>query len=248
MSIIKQIILLIILIIIANILIFIHCLRKGMPGFTLYVNNLINMKIKTINTKNINNFNKDRLIIMSNHMNGTDYIPIAQIFNKFNNNKNKKLYTVVTSKLLSSDENKNILTNTIKYFSKSFFQFCNFISYKKKDKNSGKGVRLKILEEISNNNTILLFPEGMVTKKGIPDSFKPGSFEICKENSISILPISIKYNRNIGVNEGDNTKFIKWFNLEPIIYIHDIINPDNYTNVNDMMQKTLDVIREPLIN
>jgi 1-acyl-sn-glycerol-3-phosphate acyltransferase len=246
MSIIKQIILLIVIIIISNILILIYSIKKGLKDFTLYVNNLINMKIKTINTKNINNFTKDRLIIMSNHMNGTDYIPIAQIFNNFN--KNKKIYTIVTSTLVSDKVNKNILTNTINLFSESFLKFCNFISYTKKDINSGQEVRKKIIEEINNNNTILLFPEGKVTKKGIPNSFKPGSFELCKENSISILPISIKYNKKIGVNDGDNANFLEWFNLEPTLYIHDIINPDEYTNVNELMQKTLDVIRKPLIN
>ncbi len=245
MSIIKQIILLIVIIIISNILILIYCLRKGMPGFTLYVGNLTNIKIKTINTKYINNFTKDRLIIMSNHMNGSDYIPIAQVFN--NLNKNKKIYTIVTSKLVSAEENKNILTNTINMFGNSFFKFCNFISYTKRDKESGQKVKELMLEEINNNNTILVFPEGIVTKNGIPTSFKPGSFELCKEHSISILPISIKYTTNIGVNEGDNTKFMDWFNLEPTLYIHDIINPDKFTNVNELMQKTLDVIRKPLI-
>jgi len=246
MSIIKKIILLIVIIIILNILIFIYCLKKGMPGFTLYVNNLIDMKTKTINTKNINNFTKDRLIIMCNHMNGTDYIPIAQIFNKLN--KNKKIYAIVLSTIVNSKQNKNLLTNTINLFGESFLKYCNFISYTKKDKNSGQEVRKKIIEEINNNNTILVFPEGKVTKKGIPDSFKPGTFEICKENSISILPISIKYNKNIGVNDNENAKFLDWFNIESTLYIHDIINPDEYTNVNELMQKTLDVIRKPLIN
>jgi 1-acyl-sn-glycerol-3-phosphate acyltransferase len=246
MTIIKQIIILIIIIIIGNILIFIHCLTKGMPGFTSYVNNLINMKTKTVNTKNINNFTKDKLIIMCNHMNGTDYIPIAQIFNKLN--KNKKLYTIVSSKLVTSPANKNTITNIINIFDKSFFKFCNFIKYTKGNKESGLEVRQKILEVINNNNTLLVFPEGVVTRKGIPESFKPGSFEICKENSISILPISIKYNKKLGINSDENVNFLDWFNTEATLYIHDIINPDDYKTVDDIMQKTLDIIRKPLID
>jgi 1-acyl-sn-glycerol-3-phosphate acyltransferase len=246
MSIIKQIIFLIIIIIISNILILIYSIRKGLKDLILYINNLANIKIKTINSKNLNNFTKDRIIIMANHMNGIDYLPISQLFN--NLNKNKKLYTVVTSTLFNCEQNKNILTNTMNYFGDSLFNYCNFIKYVKCNKDSGLEVRKKIVEEINNNNTVLIFPEGIVTPKGIPESFKPGSFEICKENSISILPITITYNKNLGVNSDENGKFMEWFNTDATLYIHDIINHDDCIDSNDMMQKTLNAIREPLIN
>jgi 1-acyl-sn-glycerol-3-phosphate acyltransferase len=245
MPILKQIILLILVIIFSNILVLIYSIRKGAYGLTLYINNLINIKIKTINTNNLHNFTKNRIIIMTNHMNGIDYLPIAQVFN--NLNKNKKLYTVVTSTLFSAEQNKNMITNTMDLFGDSFFNYCNFIKYIKRDKDSGKQVRQKIIEIINNNNTVLLFPEGIVTRKGIPESFKPGSFEICKENSISILPITIKYNKDLGVNENENGKFLDWINTEVTLYIHDIIIPNKCVNANEMMQKTLDAIRKPLI-
>ncbi len=248
MSIIKQIVFLIVIIIISNILILIYSIRKGVTGLTLYINNLSNIKIKTINTKNLNNFTKDRIIIMANHMNGIDYFPIAQIFNNLNKNNNKKLYTVVISTLFNIEKNKNIITNSMNYFGDSFINYCNLIKYVKNNKDSGLEVRKKIVEEINNNNTVLIFPEGTVTPKGIPQTFRPGSFEICKQNSISILPITIKYNKNLGVNPDEEAKFIDWFNTEATIYIHDIIKPDDCIDSNDMMQKTLNVIREPLID
>ncbi len=246
MSILKQIILLIVIFIISNILVLIYSIKKKIQIFVLYSNNLINMKIKTINTKNINNFTKNRLIIMSNHHNGTDYLPIAQIFNNLNKNPDKKLYTIVTSTLFNEKQNKGVITNIVNRLGDSMFNFCNFIKYNKGNKDSGKEVKNKIIELID-NHTILIFPEGIVTKKGIPESFKPGSFEICKDNNISILPLTIKYNKNIGVNENENTNLSNWFNAEATIYIHDIITPDSCINTNDMMQKTLNIIRSPFI-
>jgi 1-acyl-sn-glycerol-3-phosphate acyltransferase len=246
MSVIKQIILLIIIIVISNILILIYSIKKGVCGFLLYLNNLANIKIKTKNTYNLENFTKDRIIIMANHLNGIDYFPIAQIFN--NLNKNKSLYTIVTSKIFNAEQNKNIITNSMNYFGDSFINYCNLIKYIKGDKESGKEVRKKIVEVINNNNTVLLFPEGIVTRKGIPESFRPGSFEICKENSISILPITIKYNKKLGVNSDENAKFMDWFNTCATLYIHDIINPNDCVDSNDIMQKTLNAIRKPLLN
>jgi 1-acyl-sn-glycerol-3-phosphate acyltransferase len=206
------------------------------------------MKIKIVNYNNINNFTKDRLIIMSNHYIAIDYFPIAQIFNNLNKNPDKKLYTVINSKLLN-ENNKDVLSKSLGLFDKKFYKYSNCIEYTRGDKESGKIVRKNIIDTINNNNVILLFPEGIITRKGIPESFKPGSFEICKENSISILPLTIKYNKNIGLNENEKDKvdFKKWFNVEATIYVHDIITPDSCINANDMMQKTFNIIRSPLI-
>lgn len=245
MTIIKQIILLIIILIVSNILVFIYCFKKGMHEFILYANNLFNTKIKIINSKNINNFRKDRLLIMANHFNGTDYLSIAQVFN--NLNKNKKLYTVAFSHILTNDINKNILTNTAAIFNDYFFKLNNLLPYKKGNKNSGQEIKEKILKAINENNTVLIFPEGTSTIKGIPESFKPGSFELCKNNNISILPLTIKYNKNIGVNQNQNANFLNWFNFESTIYIHDIITPQSCIDSTEMMNKTLEVIRYPLI-
>jgi hypothetical protein len=41
---------------------------------------------------------------------------------------------------------------------------------------------------------------------------------------------------------------MEWFNTDATLYIHDIINHDDCIDSNDMMQKTLNAIREPLIN
>lgn len=248
MSKLKQVLIMLLIIILSNIYVLIYSIRKGLPHFTNYFNNLVNINVKVVNIDKINNFTKDRLIIMSNHMNGTDYLGMAQIFNNLNTNKNKKLYTLVISNLFTADFNKNLLTSILSKFGNTMFNFCNFIPYTKRDKNSGSEARKKIIELINSNNTIIIFPEGTVTQKGIPDSFKPGTFELCKDNNISILPISIKYNKNIGLYDGEPLNLFNWFNLEQTLYIHDIITPESCNNSTEMMQKTLEVIRKPLIN
>jgi 1-acyl-sn-glycerol-3-phosphate acyltransferase len=109
---------------------------------------------------------------------------------------------------------------------------------------SGEKVKKLMLEKINEGDTILLFPEGTTSRSGIPTNFKPGSFRMCAENDVEILPITLEFDRNIGLDTKDPVKLSDWFKLNPTIYIHKPVYDKNWEI---LMEKVYNAIREPLI-
>ena len=124
------------------------------------------------------------------------------------------------------------------------------IPYKRGDKDDGQNVKNTIKEYLANDKNILIYPEGCAHRNGIPVAFKQGIFDLAVENKMNILPITIKYNRDIGAEkwEPPNTKMM--FDNEVDIYIHDVINSgmDDCYKANDpvaLKHKVFNIISEP---
>jgi 1-acyl-sn-glycerol-3-phosphate acyltransferase len=101
-----------------------------------------------------------------------------------------------------------------------------------------------MLEKISNNHSVLIFPEGETTRTGIPQNFRPGSFKLCADNNIYILPVTLKYDKNIGVNRTEPININNWHNTTATIIFHPLIyNKD----ADILMQQVFNKIREPFI-
>jgi 1-acyl-sn-glycerol-3-phosphate acyltransferase len=96
---------------------------------------------------------------------------------------------------------------------------------------------------IKENNSVLLFPEGTTTRKGIPEDFKPGSFKMCSENKIKILPITLEYDKRVGRNNNDEFNVFKWFNTTATITIHE---PIYHEDPETLRKLTYDTIVNPI--
>jgi 1-acyl-sn-glycerol-3-phosphate acyltransferase len=217
--------------------------RTNTNTFINFALNLFNTHIKVKGIENLKNFNNKRIVIMSNHINGFDVAPIVYSLTYYTRNK-KKIYIVAKHNVFGDKTDKNFVSNSLALIKDQMFSLLNLIPYERNNKDSGEIVKKLMLEKIDEGDTILLFPEGKTTKNGIPIEFKPGCFKLCAENEIEILPISLQFNRNIGLDTKDPVKLEDWFNLISTIYIHKpIFNKDWQL----LMNKVYNKIREPLI-
>lgn len=175
-------------------------------------------------------FNKKGVIFISNHHNVTDAIII---YSCIKNNT----YCVSKSDLLTH------LGLSNNFINKVFFNGFNLISYKRGNIKSGQKVKETMLNYLMNDDNILVFPEGTSTRKGIPKNFKNGLFKFAAENYIEIVPITLKYKRQIGIKKGDKFYFNQIFDNHVNIYIHESLRDKNYKI---LKQKALKLINEPL--
>ena len=214
-------------------------IKCTIPNFFV---NLFNMKIKVYGKKNLQNYNNLNLVVMSNHLNATDYAIIIHVLNYYTQ-QYKKIYTIAKADVFGNKNDNNIISNCLSVYKNNLFKKLNLIPYKRGDKQSGEETKKNMLETINNNNNILIFPEGECTRSGIPRDFKPGSFKMCSENNIWILPITLRYEQDIGVNRTDKIDINKWFNISVHMYIHSPIYNDNWEVLkNDVFN----IIRTPL--
>ena len=218
--------------------------RTNCNTFVNFVLNVFNTNIKVKGTKNLKNFNNKRIVIMANHLNGYDYAPIFYALTHYTRNK-KKIYAVAKHNVFGDPTDKNIVSNSLSLIKDQMFSLLNIIPYERNNKESGENVKKMMLDKIDDGDTILLFPEGKPTRTGIPTEFKSGSFRLCAENQIEILPITIEFDKKIGINTTEPVKLEKWFNLQAIIHIHEPIYDNNWEI---LMEKVFNKIREPLIN
>lgn len=202
-----------------------------------------NTNIKVYGKKNLKDYNNLKLVIMSNHHSALDQAIITQVINS-NVVSDKKLYTVVKHNMLGDKNDKNYISNILGYFKTPLYSFFNFIPYIRGDKNSGLKIKRKIQKLLSKKNSLLLFPEGETTRDAIPKKFKPGSFRLCAENNIGILPVSLKFDKRVGGNRGDKVKISRWYNANVIVYIHEPIFDNNWEKLSE---RVLNKIREPLV-
>jgi 1-acyl-sn-glycerol-3-phosphate acyltransferase len=218
--------------------------RINATAFVNFVLNFFNINIKVRGLKNLNNFNNKRIVIMSNHLNGIDYGVIVYALAYYTKNK-KKIYAIAKHNAFGDKTDKNMVSQSLGLIKNQLFNVLNLIPYKRNNKKSGDIVKKLMLEKIDDGDTILLFPEGKPTRSGIPTEFKPGSFRLCAENKIEILPITIEFDKKIGLDTKDPVKLEKWFNLATIIHFHEPVYNENWET---LMNTVFDKIREPLVN
>ena len=151
-------------------------------------------------------------IIIANHYNIIDYYLISSII------KNDT-YVILKHDLFNEIINNKFISNILINIVKSI----NLISYKREDKTDGLKVKNKILKLIKKNKNVLVFAEGTSTKNGIPKNFKNGIFKLASENKIPIIPITLKYQKDIGLNIGDKFNPKNLFNNQVDVIIHDEI-------------------------
>ena len=178
---------------------------------------LFNLTLKNFNIQintNIDNYNDyNSLIIVSNHYNMTDYLILNSLF--LNN------YTIVKDDLFSDSlKNTSFLEKIYLYLDKYISKGVKLIKYKRNDKNSGIIVKNTIVDYIKQRRNIIVFPEGTSSRSGKPLEFKNGLFKLAQEKHIDILPITLKYEKNIGLNKEDKFNLNDLFNINCHIYVH----------------------------
>ena len=209
---------------------------------------LVNLKIRVHG--NTNNFQNNKLLIMSNHYDGfLDGNTIFKLYYKYNSIE--MLHTIVKADILRDPTSKQKILQILSCIQNSIMSSCYFIPYKRGDKQDGKNVKNIITESLYNGKNVLIFPEGTTRTNGIPKEFKNGIFELAVANKLRILPITIKYEKNIGYEKNDPIKFLNIFDNVVDIYIHDVIdeNDECYKN-NDFMalnHKTFNIIKAPML-
>jgi hypothetical protein len=187
---------------------------------------------------------------MSNHSHGI--LDANLIYNLYyKNNSIETLHTIVQSNFLRDPAHKSKLLNILSFLQDILLSCWYFIPYKMGDKEDGKKTRNKIVDSLSNGKNILVFPEGNIHKDGIPTEFKKGSFEVAVENKLRILPITLKYAKDIGMEKGDPIKLLNLFDNVVDIYIHDIIDETDecyrQQNPEGLKDKVFDIIRAPML-
>lgn len=204
--------------------------------------NFFNIKIKIHGKDNLHNYDNLDIIIMANHLNGIDYSIIYQSI-KFYTKKN--IYTVVKHNVLGDLNDKSVVSDFLSLFKNQTYSKMKFLPYIRNNKQSGEIIKNKIIKIIKKDKeSVMLFPEGKPTRKGIPKEFKSGSFRLCADNNIYILPVTIKFNKNIGINTEDPVILSDWFNLEADVYIHKPVFNKNWEKLQNIV---LEKIKKPLI-
>lgn len=185
-----------------------------------FVLNYFNIKIKVKGVKNLSNHGNKKIVIMANHYTGIDYCVLEHIIKHYTS-RFQHIYTIVKHNVFGDKNDRSTVSNILGFFRKDLYNFFKFLPYIRDNIKSGNDIKNKILTLLTKkNNTVLLFPEGTCTKNGIPQEFKSGSFRLCADNNIWILPMTIKYNKNIGVSRNDPININDWFNVNVLVTIH----------------------------
>lgn len=173
-----------------------------------------NLKINT-NIDNYDNYNS--LIIVSNHYNMTDYLILNSLF--------LNSYTIVKDDLFSDSlDNHSFLEKIYFYLDKYISEGVKLIKYKRNDKISGIIVKNIIGNYVKQNRNIIVFPEGTSSSSGKPLEFKNGLFKLAEEKHIDILPVTIKYKNDIGLNKDDKFNLKNIINQDCYIHVHPIVS------------------------
>ncbi len=214
---------------------------------------LCNLIGSVLNTKirvhgNTDAFNNSNLLVMANHYDGmSDSNLLYNLHSKYNSIN--MMNSIVKADFLGNPNDKNIFYTLLKYLRGGMLESFGMIPYKRGDKDDGAIVKNKIKDSLEKGKNILIYPEGAAHRNGIPVVFKQGIFDLAVENKMNILPITIKYNRDIGAEkwEPPNTKIL--FDNEVDVYIHDIIRKtDDCYKSNDpvaLKHKVFNIISGP---
>jgi len=177
---------------------------------------IFNARITVHGTKD--SLKKSGLLIVANHYSGIDFPIIASIFDANN------IYTVVKSDLINDPANKHILATLLASLNSAFMRALHFIPYKRGDREDGALIKNVIVDKLNEGRNVLIFPEGTTHRDGIPKEFKQGIFHLAYDNKLPVLPITLKYKKDIGAEAGDPLVFATYFDTEVDIYLHDIVD------------------------
>ena len=209
------------------------------------------LNLATIDIKihgNEENLSRNRVLIMANHYHGViDGGIVYKLYYKYNTNT---LFTIVKSNLVGDKADNSYISSMLYYVKDYLMNALYFIPYIRGDKEDGENVKKTIHAYLNNDKNVLVFPEGTTTNNGIPKEFKTGIFKFAVENQIDILPITIKYDKDLGAVKGRPFEHDKLFDTKATIYIHDIIDSkmSDYYKTNDFIglkNKTYEIICSP---
>lgn len=167
-------------------------------------------------------------VIMANHYNATDLTIIKKALGLHMN-------TIAKSDLVTSENTVLPIFNCLQ---KTFFNAFYIIPYTRGDKKSGSDVKNKILKSIHDGNHVLIFPEGTSHRDGIPKMFKNGIFHLCHDHDIPILPVTIKFDKDIGLEREDIFQIRDVFDTNVSVYIHSV----------DSKQESMEELRDKTFN
>jgi len=196
-----------------------------------------------------NELSKNRVLIMANHYHGA--VDGGLIYDMYYKKNNNHLFTVVKSNIVGDKADNSHILNILSYVKDYIIKSLKFIPYIRGDKEDGSKVKNIITECLNNNSNILIFPEGTTTRTGPPKEFKTGIFRLAVEKQVSILPITIIYDKDIGkTNENRQLDNSNIFDNTANIYIHDMIDSktSDFYKTNDFIglkNKTYDIICSP---
>ena len=212
---------LIVLLILINIVVYYLFPVKVTKQLIAMLTWLLNVKV-TIHG-NTDGLKSDNLLLMANHYDGViDSVVLFDLYYK--HNKENILHTVVKHNIVGDPSDKSLISKLLCYIKSSFIQSLYFIPYKRGDKEDGAIVKNKIVETLETGKNILIFPEGTTHKDGVPKDFRHGIFKLAVEKKMNILPITLKYGKDIGAERLDPVDFYKLFDNKLDIYIHDLID------------------------
>ncbi len=218
-----------------------------LPIFANLIGSIINIKIRVHG--NTDAFNNRNLLLMTNHYDGLlDSNVFYNVYNKYNSIN--QMQCIIKSDFIGNPKDDNIFYELLHCLKGAMLDSFGLISYKRGDRDDGVNVKNKIKESLENNKNVLIFPEGTSHRNGIPVAFKQGIFDLAVENKMNILPITLKYNRDIGAEKWEPPNTAMLFDNEVDVYIHDVINSetDDCYKANDavaLKHKVFNIISEP---
>jgi len=172
---------------------------------------------------NVDYLNNSNLLIMTNHYDGV--IDANLLFHLYyKHNMDNMLYSIVKSTIMCDTEDTPLVVRLMSYVKTGFINSSYFIPYKRGDKEDGNIVKNTIVNHLKTGKNVLIFPEGTTRTNGIPRDFKHGIFQLAVENKLNILPITLKFQKDIGSEKGESIKILNIFDNEVDIYIHERID------------------------
>lgn len=127
-----------------------------------------------------------------------------------------------------------------------FFKKMNILVDRKSKIGSHKAF-MQAAQEIDKGHSVFLFPEGTISKDGIPKPYKNGPFKLAIEKQVPIVPITFLNNCKLLQNGG----FFKALGSPGIakIIIHEPIDTKGMSaeNLIDLRSKVYEIITTPLL-
>jgi 1-acyl-sn-glycerol-3-phosphate acyltransferase len=217
------------------------------PLLSGLVGSVLNTKVRVHG--NTDAFNNSNLLVMANHYDGfSDANLLYNLYCKHNSINH--MHAIVKADFLGNSDEK--IYKIFNFLNGAILDSLWLIPYKRGDKNDGALVKNKIKESLDSGKNILIYPEGVAHRNGIPVAFKQGIFDLAVEQKMNILPITMKYNRDIGAEKWEPPNTAMLLDNELDIYIHDIIRceTDDCYKANDpvaLKHKVFNIISEPML-
>lgn len=179
-------------------------------------------------------FQRQNLVVMSNHYDG---VLDANLVYYLNNRATlgRPLWTVVKANILCDADDTHPMVKLLAGLKTAFIRSNYFIPYVRGDKADGAVVKDTLLACLRRDGigrtgrtgrtggNVLIFPEGTTRKNGVPRDLKNGIFQLAAEQGLNILPVRLKFEKDIGTERGEGLKPLNFFNNVVDVYIHDVL-------------------------